>query len=532
MKRKKIDINQYIRGIMASGRTTLTEEESKVVLREYAIPVVEEWVVQTVPEAVAQAEAIGYPVVLKGLGARLTHKTERGLVKLNLRDAADVHKAASEIAAGAGTDLEGFLLQPMVRGRREWVAGLFRDMQFGPVIMFGLGGIFTEALDDVAFRLAPLDGAEARHMIGSIRSRKLLQAFRGDQPVLMEELVQILLGLSRLASDHPEIKEVDINPLIVTEDGCVKAVDALIVLGDEEQARQRPLPAANPQKIFEMFAPRSVALIGASGDFKKWGFRVFTGISAGGYDGQFYLVNPKGGEIVGQPVYRSLLDIPGPVDLAVVTVPAENVIGLIPTMQAKGVRNMLLISSGFGEAGSQGRMLEQNLVDAARKAGILILGPNTMGLINPHARFYSIGTHARPQPGSIAFISQSGNLGGQLLSGAEREGIGIRCFVGSGNEAMVTIEDYLEACADDTLTRIIVLYIESVKDGRRFFESARRISRQKPIIILKAAVPLRAIRRQQAIQAAWRPTSVSLTRPASRPGSLSLSNQRNFSAFP
>ena len=479
-----MDVKRLIKDV-AGVRMTLTEAESKAALRQYGVPVVEEWVVRTADEAAQQATKLGYPVVLKGLGARLTHKTELGLVKLNLQNAEDVCTAAGEIAAGAGADLEGFLLQPMVTGRREFVAGLFRDVQFGPVVMFGLGGIFTEALDDVIFRLAPLDEAEARHMIGELRSKKLLSAFRGDKPADMEALIRTLVGLSRLGCDHPEIKEVDINPLIVSSDGRVKAVDALIVLEKEIAEAKPPIPQVSPQELFETFVPRSVALIGASGDIKKWGFRVFTGIVAGKYEGRLYLVNPKGGKIAGRTVYRSLDEIKEPVDLAVVTVPAEGVIDLIPAMQAKGIKKMLLISSGFGETGPEGRLLERELVAAARRAGVLILGPNTMGLINPHAKFYSIGMHARPLPGSISFISQSGNMGGQLLSGAEQEGIGIRCFVGSGNEAMVTIEDYLEGCAADELTQTIILYIESVKDGRRFFESARRIGRRKPIIVLK-----------------------------------------------
>jgi acyl-CoA synthetase (NDP forming) len=465
-------------------RKILTEAESKAVLRQYGVPVVDEWVVRTADEAVRQADKLGYPVVLKGLGEKLAHKTELGLVRLNLRSAEELRAAAGEITGRAGADLEGLLLQPMVTGRREFVAGLFRDFQFGPVVMFGLGGILTEALDDTIFRLAPLDEAEALHMIGQLRSKKLLASFRGDKPVDREALVRTLVGLSRLGCDHPEIREVDVNPLIVSADGRVTAVDALVILEKENRETRSSAPLA-PVELFETFSPRSVALIGATGNFRKWGFRIFTGIAAGKYEGRLYLVNPKGGAIAGRPVYRSLDEIGEPVDLAVVTVPAEGVIDLIPSMQAKGIKKMLLISSGFSETGAGGRNLERDLVAAAERAGVLILGPNTMGLINPHGKFYSIGTHAHPIPGSISYISQSGNLGSQLLGAAVREGIGIRCFVGSGNEAMVTIEDYLDGCAADALTRTIVMYIESIKDGRRFFESARRVGRQKPVIVLK-----------------------------------------------
>jgi acyl-CoA synthetase (NDP forming) len=146
---------------------------------------------------------------------------------------------------------------------------------------------------------------------------------------------------------------------------------------------------------------------------------------------------------------------------------------------------MLLISSGFRETGDEGRKLEEEVVAAARQAGILIFGPNTMGICNPHIDFFCCGVHVYPRPGSTSLVSQSGNMGTQLLAFAEQQDIGIRAFSGSGNEAMVTLEDYMEAFEVDELTRTVVLYIESVKDGRRFFESARRVSRKKPVVVLK-----------------------------------------------
>jgi acyl-CoA synthetase (NDP forming) len=146
---------------------------------------------------------------------------------------------------------------------------------------------------------------------------------------------------------------------------------------------------------------------------------------------------------------------------------------------------MLLITSGFGETGEDGKRLEADLVKAARTAGVLVLGPNTMGICNPHNNLYCTGSPIMPRPGSTALVAQSGNMGIQLLAFAEQQGIGIRAFCGSGNEAMMTIEDYLDGFEVDTLTRTVILYVESVKNGRRFFEAARRVGRQKPIVLLK-----------------------------------------------
>jgi len=473
-----------IRLALQEGRSALTEAESKNLLREYGVPVVAEATCSTPEEALVEARRLGYPVVLKGLGTRLTHKTERGLVKLHLSTDEEFRKAAGEIASAAGTDLEGYLVQPMLSGRREFVAGLFCDAQFGPVVMFGLGGIFTEALRDVSFRVTPFDEAEAAAMLDEIRAAALLGPFRGEKPADREAIVRTLVGLSRLAQECPDVTEVDINPLLIGPNGGVTAVDALVVLGK----RTAPPAAADPVdplNLVTFFYPKVVAFIGASGMIAKWGHMLFTNVAAGGFEGSIHLVNAKGGVIAGRPVFRSVTDIPGPVDLAVISVPAAGVEDLLPGIAAKGIRHVLLITSGFSETGDKGRQLERELVARARELGILILGPNTMGLCNPHARFYCMGMHVRPGAGETALVTQSGNLGTQLLAFAKEQGIGIRAFCGSGNEAMITIEDFLDAFEQDDLSRTVVLYLESIKNGARFVETSRRVGRIKPVVVLK-----------------------------------------------
>lgn len=479
-----MDARELIRKAVAEGRTALSEADSKALLEGYGVPVVPESIAATPAEALAAAEKIGYPVVLKGLGAKLTHKTERGLVFLNLSDAKAVQPAAARIAAAGGGDLEGFLVQPMLSGRREFVAGLFRDPQFGPVVMFGLGGIFAEALDDVVFRIAPLGARDAAEMVDELRAGKLLGPFRGERAVNTEPLVRTLVGLSRIGLELPDVAEVDINPLLVSPDGVVTAVDALIILG-RRPPQQVVQPPINPRSIAMLFYPRSIAFVGASGTLGKWGYRLFCNTTAGGFKGPIYLVNSRGGEIAGRPVFRSVTEIPEPVDLGVVTIPAEKVPDLIPQFKEKRIKSMLLITSGFAETGARGRRLEEELVRAAREAGILILGPNTMGICNPHDALFCCGSNVQPKPGATTIVSQSGNLGVQLLDFAEHEGIGIRAFGGSGNEAMITIEDYMEAFEVDELTQTVVLYLESVKNARRFFLSAGRLGKKKPVIMLK-----------------------------------------------
>jgi acyl-CoA synthetase (NDP forming) len=473
-----------IKKALAQGRTALNEHESKQLLAAYGVPVVQEAVARDALQAVDLAHSLGYPVVLKGLGSTLLHKTERGLVHLNLSTKAAVERAVHAIARGAGDELEGILVQPMLTGKREFVAGLSRDAVFGPVVMFGVGGIFTEALGDYSLRIAPLSTYDAREQIAEIKAQRLLGAFRGEQAPKIEVLISTLLGLSQLAFEHPEVAEVDINPLIVASSGEVRAADALVVLGPPAQGRPVP-PPIHPLDIRNLFYPRSIAFIGASGTLSKWGHMLVVHTINGGYPGEIFLVNTKGGTIAGCQVYQSIEDVPRSVDLAVVTIPAKHVLELLPRLKAKGIRYVLLITSGFAETGTEGRRLQEELVALAHQEGLIILGPNTMGISNPHLNLHCTGSPVRPKPGGAAVVAQSGNMGVQMLGFAEEQGIGIRGFCGSGNEAMVTVEDFLDGFAIDDVTRIVILYVEGVRDGRRFFASACRLGRKKPIVLLK-----------------------------------------------
>ncbi|MEA2060844.1 MAG: acetate--CoA ligase family protein [Thermodesulfobacteriota bacterium] len=475
---------EIIENAVKTKNRVLCEDDAKKVLNAFSIPVVQEKRVSSAREAAVAAKEFGFPVVLKGLGTKLLHKSELGMVKTGLTSDHEVNTAAEEIINKGGDSLEALLVQPMVQGRREFVAGMFKDPQFGPVIMFGLGGVFTEALNDAAFRIAPLEEVDMNDMVDELSSKALLREFRGEKKADMVQIKAVLSGLSHLAAEFPMISEVDINPLIIDSEGSVKAVDALIVI-EKKKEKKRAASLIDKKILGALFYPESVAFVGASATLGKWGHMLLTNTLSGGYEGNVYFVNPGSDKIAGRQVYPSLADIEGSIDLAVVTIPADKVMDLIPVLQKKRVKGMLLITSGFRETGKQGAALEQKLVRAAKEAGIIILGPNTMGICNPHKKFYCKGAHVHPLPGSTALVCQSGNLGTQLLAFAYQQGIGIRAFSGSGNEAMVTIEDYMEVFEHDKKTSTVVLYLESVKDGQRFFRSASRVSSQKPVVVLK-----------------------------------------------
>lgn len=208
---------------------TLSEADSKALLSQYDIPFAPEKLVTTPDDAGVAAERLGMPVAAKLCGDNIAHKTERGLVRLGLDSRGAVEEATAQLLDAASPEdmATGVLISPMVSGTREFIAGMNHDPQFGATIVFGVGGVLTEVLDDAAVRLAPIGPVDASELIDSIRNRALLDDFRGEPAVDSTALGQILLALSRLSSEHPEVRSVDLNPLII-HDGAPVAVDALV----------------------------------------------------------------------------------------------------------------------------------------------------------------------------------------------------------------------------------------------------------------------------------------------------------------
>ena len=207
----------------------------------------------------------------------------------------------------------------------------------------------------------------------------------------------------------------------------------------------------------------------------------------GGYKGEVYPVNPRGGVIFDRPVYRRISDIPGEVDQAIFTVEASLVPDLIPECVAKGVKAAVVISAGFGELGSEeARRMEEELVKRAQEGGMILVGPNGQGVVNTASKFYPWMPSLFPPEGKVGIISQSGNLGTFITEEALRFGMGISKFVSSGNQADLKMEDYLDYLADDDRTRCIICYLEGIDDGRRFMDKVRRVTKKKPVVAIKS----------------------------------------------
>jgi acetate---CoA ligase (ADP-forming) subunit beta len=222
-----------IKTAIKEGRTSLSEHESKLFLSSRGIPVTKEILIYDQEEMASAIEEIGYPLVLKGCGHDILHKTEKNLVKTDIRNQEEANAAFLEIMSGMDGVGNGVLVQEMIQGRRELVAGLTRDPQFGPCVMFGIGGIFTEILEDVCFRVAPLSREDAFAMMQSIRGSKILDAVRGMPAVDMDALADILIAIGQVGIDYEQVKEIDLNPIKVPK-GSPVAVDGLIVLTAEK----------------------------------------------------------------------------------------------------------------------------------------------------------------------------------------------------------------------------------------------------------------------------------------------------------
>jgi len=226
---------EIIQEALRKGQKSLSEYDSKRLLHQYGFPVVREKLVANRSAAVKAAKEIGLPVVLKGCSPEIAHKTEKKLIEVDLRSFKEVERAYEGIVERVGnTPLDGVLVQEMIKGSRELVIGMIRDAQFGPCVMFGLGGIFTEVLKDVSFRIAPLEKRDALEMAQEIKGAAVLGTFRGMPAVDMDLLVSMLLNAGRLGLELEAVKEVDVNPLIVAGNKPI-AVDALVVLQEQEK---------------------------------------------------------------------------------------------------------------------------------------------------------------------------------------------------------------------------------------------------------------------------------------------------------
>jgi len=238
--------------------------------------------------------------------------------------------------------------------------------------------------------------------------------------------------------------------------------------------------------IDKLLYPRSVAVVGASASPDKFGHRVLFNIGNNGFEGKIYPVNPREGSVLGWESFPSVADIPGEVDLAVITVPTAGVKQVIQDCIYKGIKAIIVITSGFSEVGGQGAELESEIGGMARGAGLALAGPNCVGLVSTHAKLYCHMMPFYPSRGPVAIVAQSGSVADMIASRLGDQGIGISHLISAGNEAVLRVGDYLDYLAVDDRVSVVLAYIEGIRDGRRFIRAAKKLTARKPLIVLKA----------------------------------------------
>jgi acetyltransferase len=468
---------------------TLSEADSKTLLAAHGVAFAPERVVATPDEAVAAAAEVGLPVVVKLNGDAIAHKTERGLVRLNLGDADAVRAAAADLLAAARPE-DGpvsLLVAPMLRGTRELIAGIATDPQFGRTVVVGLGGILAEAIADVSVRPLPITAVDASEMIDGLATQAILGPFRGEPAVDREALAGVLLGLSAAAEADPTIVSADLNPLIVV-DGRPIAVDALVEI-DPDAAGARtaaPRPRPSDEAFGALFEPRGVVVAGASSHPGKFGFVSLHNVLAAGYQGAVAATNRERAEVLGIQTVADIEELPADTyDLVFVCTPASVNPGLLRAAAAKGIRAAFVTSAGYGEAGEEGRAAQAELVALCDELGILLAGPNGQGVVSTPAHLCAQIVAPYPPAGRIGVASQSGNFVSSFQNYAVQTGVGISRAVSAGNAAAVGVPDYLDFYASDPATTVGLAYVEGVPDGRAFLDRMADVARRKPLVLVK-----------------------------------------------
>jgi len=466
---------------LGEGRSYLMEHEAKALLEREGIATTGAEAARSAAEAVEISSRIGYPVVLKVLSPQVIHKSDAGGVKLNLNNAAEVEEAFTEIARAFGDkELAGVAVQKMAPPGLEAIVGLSRDPTFGPVLMFGLGGVFVEVIKDVSFRVLPVTEADLDEMLAEIRAYPLLRGFRG-RAVDLPALKDLLLRVSAMVMRRPEIRELDLNPVFLYDKGYV-AVDARIFL-------EQPPASPPPRKITDLrplFYPGSLAVVGASDTPGKLGWNVFRNLLEHRFPGRLYPVNINARTVQGVPAFPSVGEIDGSVDAAIIIVPAAHTLQAFEDCCRKGIKFIVIESAGFAEMGAAGREMEEKLRRLAEKYGCRFVGPNCSGIINTHHNMVqSLGIVGELGRGNIGLIAQAGVYAAGMLWGM-RHTMDFAIVATIGNKADLNETDFLEYLGEDENVAVICMYLEDVKAGRRFIDTARKVAAKKPVIVLKS----------------------------------------------
>ena len=489
MAKNKTEVRGILDAVKAEGRASLTAPEGKRVCDAYGIATPKEGVAATAAEAAKLAAAMGFPVVLKIVSPEILHKTEAGGVLVGVKSAAEVETGFATIMANAArynskAALLGVQVQQMLAVGQEVIIGAVTDPAFGKLVAFGLGGILVEVLKDITFRLAPASREDALSMLDGIAAADILKGVRGSDPVDRTALATMIENVSQLIADFPEIAEMDLNPVFATKSGAIAADVRIVLDWAPAPARYRPSQETIVRQMNRIMKPNAVAVIGASSEAGKIGNSVMKNLINGGYKGEIYPINPTAGEILGKKAYKSVKDVPGEIDVAVFAIPAKFCAAALVEVGEKKIPGAVLIPSGFSETGNVAG--QQELVDIGRKYDVRLMGPNIYGFYYTWKNLCATFCTAYDVKGHAALSSQSGGIGMAIIGFSRSAKMGVSAIVGLGNKSDIDEDDLLTFFEQDENTTIIAMHCEDLKDGRSFADVARRVSKKKPVVMLKA----------------------------------------------
>jgi acetyl coenzyme A synthetase (ADP forming)-like protein len=489
MSNSKDAVRKILDAVKADKRTSLTAPEGKLVCDAYGIPVPKEGVAKSAGEAAKIATDMGFPVVMKIVSPDILHKTEAGGVMVGVKTSAEVENNYATILANAkkyksDAKIEGIQVQQMLTGGQEVIVGAVTDGSFGKLVAFGLGGVLVEVLKDITFRLAPATKEDALSMLDGIQAHEMLKGVRGSDPANRDAIADIIVNVSKLITDFPEIAEMDLNPVFATKSNAIAADVRIVVDFAPKAPRPRPNHDDIVRQMNRIMKPKAVAVIGASAENGKIGNSVMKNLINGGYKGDIYPIHPKADEIMGKKVYKSVKDIPGEVDIAVFAIPASLVAGALIECGEKKVVGAILIPSGYAETGNVKGQEEIQAI--GQKYGIRLMGPNIYGFYYTPANLCATFCTAYDVKGGAALSSQSGGIGMAIIGFSRSAKMGVSAIVGLGNKSDIDEDDLLTFFEQDDNTKIIAQHCEDLKDGRAFAEVAKRVSKKKPIVVLKA----------------------------------------------
>ena len=470
-----------------TDRKQINFSEAKKLLEKYDIKVSGEICINKIEALSNTAEHLGYPVVLKTNSEKIVHKSDIGAVIINIKNREELENAVKKIDENikkAGFERqEEFLLQKMAASGFEILVGAHQDPVFGPLIIVGSGGKYVELLKDSAPGIGLLTEEDVKEMISLTKAGKVIDGYRGE-PLDKKVIISIAISISRLMAENRDILEIDLNPIVLYKDGF-SLVDVRVIKGNPVFTEAAPeIPEKRKNSLNKILNPESVAIIGASRPGKMGGIIIKNCLRIK----KLYPVNPKLDYVQGLKCYKTVKDLPEAPDVGIFLINAEGVVYEFEEFCKIGGKGAIILSDGFAEVGRKD--LDDKLLELSQKYGVAYIGPNCLGVINNFTGLNSFfipehRTSIIEKPNGIGIISQSGGIGMEIIEMLKIDNMKLGKLVSIGNASGSGIAEILDNMGEDPEISVIGIYLEGIKNGRQFLDIGKKVTKKKPVLIIK-----------------------------------------------